>query len=147
MKNNELNFKNFLNEDSSSWQRHDEYWKDSEYSYFEWQKYFRVKNEEIQQLTNKTSNFDHRDETMSLNYAHDKSKKYYIRANHKALIDNLHRKFRLSLDQYQFLNKTENAELFYNYFKNNSFDVLDLNELTETINLELVKKIVNSNLF
>ena len=37
--------------------------------------------------------------------------------------------------------------LFYNYFRNNSFDVLDLNELTEAVDLELVKKIVNSNLF
>lgn len=145
MKNNELNFKNFLNEDSSSWQRHDEYWKDSEYSYFEWQRYFRVKNEEIQKITNKTSDFNYRDETICLNYAHDKSKKYYIRANHKALVDNLKRKLNLSMDQY--FNLIKNAELFYNYFKNNSFDVLDLNELTQAVNLELVKQITKSDLF
>lgn len=149
MKNNELNkelsFKVFLNESSSSWQRHDEYWKDSEYSYFEWQRYFRVKNEEIQRLTSKNSNFDHRDETMCLNYAHDKSKKYYIRANHKALVDNLKRKLSLSMDQYVYLIK--NAELFYDYFKSNSFDVLDLRELTEAVDLPLIKQITKSNLF
>jgi len=150
MKNNELikklSFKTFLNESFTSWQRDDEYWKDSEYSYFEWQRYFRVTNEEIQKITNKTDNFNHRDETISLEYAHNKSKNYYIKLLHKSLISNLNKKLRFSFDQYKTLFQNEVAELFYNYFKNNSFDLLNINYLTENVNLDLINQILkNSN--